>query len=116
MRGRRVTHYIDNSGALACLVKDYSADVDSGRIVHTFWALACALDIDVWFDYVKSDANIADWPSRGHLAFAAEVDALHVEPSFPPVAGWGSVAAATAWAEPAVARAAEPPPKRHRRR
>ena len=46
LRGREVIHFVDNSGALACLVKDYSSDEDSAKLVHTFWALACAFDID----------------------------------------------------------------------
>ena len=47
------------------------------------------------FRRIKTDAREAP---------PAEVDALHVEPSFPPVTGWGSVAAAATWAEPAGAR------------
>ena len=67
LRGRRVVHYIDNSSAMASLVKGASSEVDSSSIVHAFWALASELEIDVWFDYVRSAANIADWPSRGQL-------------------------------------------------
>ena len=52
-----------------CLVKDYSSDRDSAKLVHTFWALVSALEIDVWFEFVYSEANIADWPSRGELGF-----------------------------------------------
>ena len=99
LRGERIIHYTDNSGALACLLKDYSADLDSARLVHTFWALACAIEADVWFDFVKSEANVSDWPSRGHLAFADEIDAERVEPiRLPPVDRWGSVEAARGWA------------------
>ena len=61
----------------------------------------CALDVDVWFDFVKSEANIADWPSRGEVAFAAEVDAVSVEgPSLrlPKLGEWGDVSSALAWA------------------
>ena len=60
---------------MACLIKDYSADVDSARLVHAFWGLACALEIDVWFEFVYSEANVADWPSRGWLSFATELGA-----------------------------------------
>ena len=79
MRGREVIHFIDNSGAMACLIKDYSADLDSARLVHAFWGLACALEIDVWFEFVYSEANIADWPSRGRLGFAEELGARVVK-------------------------------------
>ena len=80
LRGREVIHFIDNSGAMACLIKDYSSDVDSARLVHAFWGLACALEIDVWFEFVYSEANVADWPSRGWLSFATELGAVVVEP------------------------------------
>ena len=76
LRGREVIHFIDNSGAMACRIKDYSSDVDSARLVHAFWGLACALEIDVWFEFVYSEANVADWPSRGWLSFAAELGAV----------------------------------------
>ena len=80
LQGGEVIHFIDNSGAMACLIKDYSADVDSARLVHAFWGLACALDIDVWFEFVYSEANVADWPSRGWLSFATDLGAVVVEP------------------------------------
>ena len=80
LRGREVIHFIDNSGAMACLIKDYSSDVDSARLVHAFWGLACALEIDVWFEFVYSEANVADWPSRGWLSFATELGAVVVKP------------------------------------
>jgi hypothetical protein len=79
LRGRQVVHYIDNSGAMAILVKDYSSDLDSAQLVNTFYALTSALEVDVWFDYVKSAANIADWPSRGQVEFAHEVNATRIE-------------------------------------
>jgi hypothetical protein len=81
LRGRRVIHCCDNSGAMACLISDYSTDSDSGALVHSFWALAVGLDIDVWFVFVNSEANIADWPSRGSVAFAADLSASRVEGS-----------------------------------
>ena len=82
---------IDNSGALACLVKDYSSDRDSAKLVHTFWALVSALEIDVWFEFVYSEANIADWPSRGDLGFVGDLGAREVRAVFPPLDQWGFV-------------------------
>ena len=57
--------------------------------------------MDVWFDYVKSAANIADWPSRGQVAFAYEVNASRIEGDrlkFPKLGEWGSVELTLAWA------------------
>lgn len=81
------------SGSSSDLIKDYSADADSAALVHTFWALASALDIDVWFVFVNSAANVADWPSRGMVAFAADLCAHRIEGEdlrMPPRASWGS--------------------------
>ena len=44
-------------------------------MVHTFWARVGALRIDVGFEYVRSAANIADWPSRDKLDFVAGLGA-----------------------------------------
>ena len=82
---------------MACLIKDYSSDVDSAKLVHTFWALACALDVDVWFEFVYSDANIADWPSRGKVDFAPDLRAGDPVPFIvPPTDTWGDVESALA--------------------
>lgn len=112
LRGREVIHFIDNSGAMACLIKNYSSDRDSSRLVHTFWALACALEIDVWFEYVRSAANIADWPSRDKFDFVADLGARVVDPWVsPPTDSWGDVEAALLVAESVPER----PAKRARR-
>ena len=115
LRGKRVVHYIDNSGAMASLVKDYSSDLDSAQLVNTFYALACGLDVDVWFDFVKSEANIADWPSRGEVAFAADVDAARVHGDalrLSRLGEWGDVSAALAWA--GAENSSDPPAKKRR--
>ena len=119
LRGRKVVHYIDNSGAMAILVKDYSSDIDSAQLVNTFYALTSALEVDVWFDYVKSAANIADWPSRGQVAFAYEVNASRIEGDrlkFPKLGEWGSVELALAWAGiPSESASSSGPPAKKRR-
>jgi hypothetical protein len=68
LRGRRVIHWIDNTSALAGLIKGYAGAPDSASIVHAFHAFNSALRSDVWFEYVASKANIADLPSRGEFA------------------------------------------------
>jgi hypothetical protein len=55
------------------------------------------LDVDVWFVFVNSEANIADWPSRGLVAFAVDLGASRIEGadlSLPSPQMWGSVDAA----------------------
>jgi len=119
LRGRQVVHYIDNSGAMAILVKDYSSDLDSAQLVNTFYALTSALEVDVWFDYVKSAANVADWPSRGQVEFAHEVNATRIEGErlkFPKLGEWGSVELALEWAGvPTTSALHHGPPAKKRR-
>ena len=64
---RRVIHFIDNTSAVAGLIKGYSRAIDSGRIVNAFHALNAGLRAETFFEYVRSKANIADLPSRGEM-------------------------------------------------
>ena len=54
----------DNTSALAALTKGYSGLPDSARLVHVYHAWAAVTRAHVWFEYVPSDANVADLPSR----------------------------------------------------
>ena len=67
--GRRVLHWIDNSSAVAALAKGYSSAVDSALIVHAIHATLAGLGADVWFEYVRTDANVADKPSREDMSY-----------------------------------------------
>ena len=83
--GRTVLHFIDNTSACTALVKGYSKAIDGGRIVNAFHAFNAGICADVWFEYVRSEANVADYPSR--LALAKMLDAIRAavpgnEPSF----------------------------------
>ena len=62
--GRRVLHFIDNTSAVAGLCKGYSNLPDSARLVHAFHAWASRAQADVSFEYVPTDANPSDEPSR----------------------------------------------------
>ena len=64
LAGRDVIHWIDNTSALAAMLKGYSGSPDSARLVHTFHAWAAAARCSVWFEYVPSEANPSDEPSR----------------------------------------------------
>ena len=70
LRGRRVLHWIDNSSAVAAAVKGYSYAADSARIVHGLHASLLALGVRAWFEYVRTDANVSDKPSREDLSTA----------------------------------------------
>ena len=110
LAGRRVLHWIDNSSAVAALVKGYSAQPDSARIVHAVHATLAGLETRAWFEYVRTDANVADEPSRADLSGvryalgAAMVDRLGgrlfsrpVSAVLPDASRWDEAGAAWMW-------------------
>ena len=72
-RGRKVIHFIDNSGACAALIKGYASAIDCGLIVNAFHAMAISLGCNVYIAHVRSKRNIADPPSRKAPEVAAEI-------------------------------------------
>jgi hypothetical protein len=67
LANRQVIHFIDNTSAVAGLVKGYSRAIDSGRITNAFHAFNAGLRAMTFFEYIRSKANIADLPSRGGM-------------------------------------------------
>ena len=107
LRGRRVLHWIDNSSAVAAAVKGYSYAADSARIVHGLHASLLALGVRAWFEYVRTDANVSDKPSREDLstacyalgevmgeAITGRLDSVPVASVLPDVSDWRDPAAA----------------------
>jgi hypothetical protein len=68
LQGRQVMHWVDNSSAVAASVKGYSSAIDSALIVHALHATLARLRLDVWFEYVRTDANCSDDPSRADMS------------------------------------------------
>jgi hypothetical protein len=65
--GYPVELWIDNSGAMSSLVKDYSGKPDCARIVNMFHFTVAKLGLaSLWTDFVNSESNPADVPSRAH--------------------------------------------------
>ena len=104
LAGRDVIHWVDNTSALAAMTKGYSSRPDSARLVHALPAWCAVTRTSIWFEYVPSEANAADKPSRDMgLAAAPYVPApgLRSEPVrlvLPRVAGLADVGA---WARAA---------------
>ena len=71
LRGRRVIHWIDNTSAVAASTKGYSKAPDSARIVHALHMRIASIRARVWFEYVRTKANVADEPSRVDLSSVA---------------------------------------------
>ena len=88
LRNRKVTHWIDNTGALAALIKGYARASDLAKIVHAFACVNLGLQCDPWFEYVRSKANIADLPSRGDFALLKQMGAICVPLVLPEASWW----------------------------
>ena len=60
-------HYIDNNGALSCLVKGGSSVSSTDVIVGLAWAKIAKINACPWFDRVDTKSNPVDGLSRGDL-------------------------------------------------
>ena len=78
--GLDVELWIDNAGAVGALIKGYSGKPDCARIVNMFhFAFARLGATSLWIDYVNTESNIADIPSRFHEMSAADIAAEAAE-------------------------------------
>lgn len=76
--GLDVVHFGDNQGANGAAVKGFSGAKDIAHIVRALrWAWH-SLDIDPWVEYVRSDANLADDPSRSYVLHLLAMGAVRV--------------------------------------
>lgn len=67
LAGQHVIHWIDNESAVYSLVKGYCGAADSARVVNIFHSAMCKLGVTPWLEYVGTEDNIADLPSRGEF-------------------------------------------------
>ena len=67
LQGCLWTHYIDNNGALACLVNGSSSVATSDVIVGMTWERIAKVSALPWFDRVDSKSNPVDGLSRGRM-------------------------------------------------
>ena len=70
IRGSLWLHFIDNDGALACIISGYSKNSSFTAVVDYIWAQIPALGCWPWFDRVPSVCNIVDGLSRRNFSTA----------------------------------------------
>jgi hypothetical protein len=80
LQDAQVLHFVDNDSATACLVKGYSPQVDSCKLVGDYWLRAAKLKMSGYIDRVESKSNVADGPSRLDLEFVLRLGALFTPP------------------------------------
>ena len=85
---RDVIHFIDNTAAVAGIAKGYSTKPDSARIIHAYHALNVRMSAQVHFEWVRSEANIADLPTRGKFELLREYASTEIKLVIPPISDW----------------------------
>ena len=94
LRGRRVIHFIDNTGALSAMIYGYARKLDCARMINSFHLLLASLQLCVYFEWVPSEANTSDLPSRAMEAGAMETyfdyfpTSVQGESRMPPLDAW----------------------------
>ena len=87
--GRDVLHLADNQSANCGIVNGGTAQPDMARIVAAMRLRLARLRIRLWVDFVKSEANFADDPSRRKFDLLDRLGAIEVEYQMPPYQKWG---------------------------
>ena len=74
--GRTVWHYIDNQPACYGFIKGGAKCADASRLILLTLLRAARLACRPWFDYVDTESNYADVPTRPNLRDIAALLAL----------------------------------------
>jgi len=63
-RNRRALWFVDNCSALSACVHGYTDKLDMAKMANSVRLALCSLGARARFDWVPTDANISDTPSR----------------------------------------------------
>ena len=88
LRGTRALQVVDNIGGLGGLIGGASGADDLSAIASVFQLLTVAIGLRTWLEYVESEANIGDGPSRKmdqwiHTPLCKKLDAEQVKALLP---------------------------------
>ena len=97
LRGRSLLHFCDNTGALSALINGTARKPDCALLANTFHTQMFGLRSHIFLDWVPSEANIADWPTRSDKLHRIPDYAIKVKMQIPPMshfdgplADWGA--------------------------
>ncbi len=76
--GAAVRHFVDNKAALGCLVNAFSRQHDLNNIAGGVLHRCSQVMAHAIFDFVRSEENVADGPSRGDLTLMRYLGAKEV--------------------------------------
>jgi len=91
LKDREAVHFIDNTSAATCAVYGYSSRPAMALPTHMYQTILFRHRTRVWHEWVKSEANIADLPSRfwdKDLAPLRRLKAVEVPMQFPSLQQW----------------------------
>ena len=80
LRGMRVRHFIDNSAALACVVRGFSRHTDLALVAGRFWVEIADLHLEYFACFVETHSNLSDGPSRDDISTLMQLGASEVCP------------------------------------
>ena len=84
LRGRKVVHWGDNTGAVATAIGATPRFAGSAVLVCMLFLALLRLRCSVYFDWVPSEANPADWPTRPEKAAKIPAAAQRIPMRLPP--------------------------------
>ena len=67
-----VLHFVDNQGVLWNAAHGSSSEPGCAMMTHTASLAQARLRARVWYEYVPSELNISDDPSRGDFSFVVD--------------------------------------------
>ena len=91
LRGRAVMHFVDNTVALSAIVKGNASTCDCAALVNCFHAAIVELRSYLWSEWVPSEANPADWPTRPDKEHLIPASAKRVSIVLPPMEEWAAM-------------------------
>ena len=83
LAGYHVMYFLDNQGSINCMVRGSSNDPATSLIAHCAAKEQLAHNVTSWYEYVHTDDNLADLPSRGLLREAARMLQRYFGGAFP---------------------------------
>ena len=84
-RGQNVIHFVDNVGVLAGCISGAGSAPDANQVLQLHSLRLAELQCRYWAEYVESDANLADEPSRDPLCPLLRAMGADVGPCVLPV-------------------------------
>ena len=77
-----IRHFVDNTSANTCTIQGSSRQDDLNDIVGMLWHTAAHRTAAYWCEWVQSNANKADAPSRNDCALMKQLNGIEIQVDF----------------------------------